>query len=142
MNKLIHTAPPSALGRWLARSVASTVLCVGGMRLFWHYAVAQTLAFALGLGATSMTQEGYAGRDLTVLATLVVVAGYFVFAQAALSGFRAAYASEKDDSEWLGEVALGWCIVAKLLKWAWLVFAIVIVLGCLLSVTDEGRTWN
>ena len=142
MNKLIHTAPPSVLGRWLARSVASTVLCVGGVWLFWHNAVAQTLAFAPGLGATSMTQEGYAGRDLTVLATLVVVAGYFVFTQTALPGFRAAYASEKHDSEWLGEVAFGWCLVATMLKWAWLVFAGFVVLGCLLSLTDRGTTWN
>lgn len=142
MNKLIHTAPPSALGRWLARSLAWTVACVGGCRLVWHYAVEQTLAFAPGLGATSMTHEGHVGRDLTVLATLAVVAGYFVFTQTALPGFTAAYASEKHDSLRLGQVALGWCIVAKLLKGAWLVFAIVIVLGCLLSITDEGRTWN
>lgn len=142
MNKLIHTVPPSALGRWLARSVAWTLACVGGMRLFWSHAVEQTLAFAPGLGAGSMTQEGYVGRDLTILATVVAVAGYFVFTKTALPGFRAAYASEKHDSGWLGEVAFGWCLVATMLKWAWLVFAGFVVLGCLLSVTDEGRTWN
>ncbi|GAB3723861.1 hypothetical protein GCM10027594_04840 [Hymenobacter agri] len=142
MNKLIHTDPPSALGRWLARSVASAMLCVGGLWLFWHYAVVQTLAFAPGLGAVSMTQEGHAGRNLTVLATLVVVGGYFVFTQAALSGFHAAYASEKYESPGLGQAALGWCTIAHLLKWAWLVFAVFVVLGCLLSITDEGRTWN
>ncbi len=32
MNKLIRTAPPSALGRWLARSVAWTLACASG---FW-----------------------------------------------------------------------------------------------------------
>ena len=142
MNKLIHTAPPSALGRWLARSVAATLACVGGCRVVWHYAVEHTLAFAPGLGATSMTHEGHVGRDLTMLTTLVVVAGYFLFTQTALPGFTTAYASEKHESPALGQVALGWCMVVKLLKWAWLVCAVVIVLGCLLSVSDEGRTWN
>lgn len=142
MNKLIHTTPPSALGRWLARSVASAVLCMGGTWLFWRHAVEHSLAFAPGLGAASMTQEGYAGRDLTLLATLVVVAGYLLFTKTALPGFRAAYASEKHDSGWLGEVAFGWCLVATMLKWAWLVFTGFVVLGCLLSLTDEGRTWN
>lgn len=32
MNKLIHTAPPSALGYWLSRSLAWTVACAAG---FW-----------------------------------------------------------------------------------------------------------
>jgi hypothetical protein len=142
MNKLIHTAPPSALGRWLARSVASTLACVGACRLIWYYAVEQTLAFAPGLGATSMTQEGYVGRDLTVLATAAMVAGYFVFIKMALPGFPAAYSSERQESPGLGQVALVWSTLAHLLKWAWLVFVVFIVLGCLLSVTDEGRTWN
>jgi hypothetical protein len=142
MNKLIHTLPPSMLGRWLARSVAWTLACVGGLWLFWHYAVTQTLAFAPGLGAASMTHEGYVGRDTTVLATILAVAGYFLFTQMALPGFPAAYASEKHEAPWLGPVALGWCLVVKLLKSVWLVFVIFIVLGCLLGLGDEGRTWN
>jgi hypothetical protein len=142
MNKLIHTAPPSALGRWLARSLASTLACVGGCRIIWHYAVEQTLAFAPGLGATAMTHEGHVGHDMTVLATLVVVAGYFVFTQTALPGFTGPYQAEKNAAPQLGRVALLWCAIAKTLKWAWLVFAIFIVLGCLLSISDEGRTWN
>ena len=142
MNKLIHTAPPSALGRWLARSIACTLACVGGCRVFWHYAVEQTLAFAPGHGATSMTHEGHVGRDLTVLTTLVVVAGYFLFVQTALPGFMAAYASEKHQSQWLDNMAFGWWITVNALKVAWLACAVIIVLGCLLSVTDEGRTWN
>ena len=142
MNKLIHTAPPSALSRWLARSVCATLACVGGCRVFWHYAVGQTLAFAPGLGATSMPPEGRVAHDMTVLTTLVMVAGYFLFVQTALPGFTAAYASGKHQYQWLDNAAFGWWITVNVLKVAWLVFAVVIVFGCLLSVNDEGRTWN
>ena len=99
-------------------------------------------AFAPGLGATSMTREGYVGRDLTVLATLAVVAGYVVFTQTALPGFTGPYQAEKHAAPGLGRAALVWCAVAKTLKWAWLVFAIFIVLGCLLSLHDNGTPWH
>lgn len=142
MNKLIHTDPPSEWGRWLARSMGWTLVCLSSCRVIWHCAVEQTLAFAPGLGATSMTYEGRVGHNMTVLATAAVVVGYFIFIQTALPGFPAASRREKDAAPWLVHAACAWLVVVKLLKWAWVAFAVVIVLGCLLSVTDEGRTWN
>ncbi|MCI1186569.1 hypothetical protein MON38_04005 [Hymenobacter sp. DH14] len=39
MNKLIHTAPPSQLGRWLTRSVAWTLACTMGFVPVFYWVV-------------------------------------------------------------------------------------------------------
>ena len=114
---------------------------MGGWRLFWHYTVEKTLAFAPGHGAAAITCEGYVGCDLTVL-TATVVGGYFVSIQTALAGFPAASLDEKDAGPWLGRMAFARWAVLKALKWAWRVFTGSSVPGCLLSLNDTSTAWN
>ena len=65
-----------------------------------------------------------------------------MFTQTALAGFPAASLDEKDAGPWFGRTASVWWAVLKALKWAWLVFTVFIVLGCLLSLNDVGTAWT
>ena len=142
MNKLIQTTPPSGLERGLGRSFFWTLVCLGSCRYLWHYMVEKTQAFSPGLGGASMTHEGSVAREMTVLATMMVVMGYLIFTQTALPDFPAARIGEKQPADWPGRLALGWWALVRLLKWTWLIVDVFIVLGCLASLNDPGNSWN
>lgn len=131
------------LKHWLWRSIACTVICVVGCGAFWHYAVDKTLAFAPGLGALSLTKEGIQARSLTVLATAVVLTASLTFALFAVYGFKPAYqrASEQKASR-LNRAACAWWAIIKVIMFGWLICDALVVLGCVLSLSDEGGSWN
>jgi hypothetical protein len=61
-----------------ASSAGYAVACLGGSWLLWHYAD-HGLAFAPGLGATSMTEAGEQARGDTLFITLGTLLASVVF---------------------------------------------------------------
>lgn len=131
---------PHSLKQWLWRSMASGAACVAGCLVFWQCCVADTLAFAPGLG-TSI--QGIAARDLTAGTTTLVIAGSLVFRMWAVSGFEPVYQrTKRHNSQQLNRAAYAWWTVAKALMAGWIIVDVLLVLGCLLSLSGEGRRWD
>ncbi|GAB3589111.1 hypothetical protein [Hymenobacter daeguensis] len=138
------TAPdlshPHSLDQWLWRSMTGGTVCVAGCLIFWQHCVANTLAFAPGLG-TSI--QGIAARDLTAGATILVIVSSLVFRLLAVGGFEPVYQRTKHhNSNPLNRAAYAWWVVAKALMACWIIVDVLLVLGCLLSLSGEGRRWD
>lgn len=131
---------PHSLKQWLWRSMTGGVVCIAGCLVFWQYCVVNTLAFAPGLG-TSM--QGIAARDLTAGATTVVIVGSVVFRMLAISGFEPIYQrTKRQNFRQLNHAAHAWWMVARGLMACWIIVDVLLALGCILSLSGEGRRWD
>ena len=128
MNKLIHTAPPSALGRWLGRSLAWTVACVLPCAGLWYWVMVVKNADCRSCG-TSML--------LTPL-TVVLLVGAKVFHARAIAGFGPLF-QQAPENDWAKSIGLCWSLVLRLLLGGWLVLNSLMVLLMLFSWLDDGE---
>ncbi|MDO7846908.1 hypothetical protein Q5H92_11110 [Hymenobacter sp. M29] len=128
MNKLIHTAPPSGLGHWLARSLAWTVACMLPCAGLWHWVMVVQDAGCRSCGTTAL---------LTPL-TVVVVLGSRLFYTKAIVGFGSFFRQE-GCRDWAKNVALGWSIKLRLLLAAWWVLNAMLALITVFSWFDDGK---
>ena len=104
MNKLIHTVPPSELGRWLARSVAWTLACTMGFMPVFYWLV-----------SPNSGDKGSKFLFLVLLTSIQLVAW-----KKGVADFRLAYHSNCPPGEtWLKVAALSWLtLLISTLVWA------------------------
>ena len=117
MNKLIHTAPPSALGRWLGSSVVWILVCTAGFLPAFYW-------------VCSAGNGGKGGKFLfLVWLTAVQVMAW----KKGVADFNLAYHNNFSPAEtWLKATALFWLILlVSMLVWAtllcvfgWLLWAV------------------
>ncbi|MFD2721487.1 hypothetical protein ACFST9_22425 [Hymenobacter monticola] len=128
MNKLIHTAPPSGLGRWLTRSLTWAVACV--------------LPCA-GLGYWVMVVQGADCRTcgtgwLITPLTVVLVLGANLFYHKAIIGFGSFF-QQITCRGWARDMAFGWAVGLRLLLAGWWVVNAILALMMVLSWFDDGK---
>ena len=96
MNKLIHTAPPSALGCWLGRSISWTLACA---------AVFVPISYWSG----SVSRIGK-GNQIVLLVLLTAIQA--LAWNRGIAGFhRAFHSGYSPTSLWLKSIALSWLTV-------------------------------
>ncbi|GAB3851078.1 hypothetical protein GCM10028822_17330 [Hymenobacter terrigena] len=131
MNKLIHTAPPSGLLRWLGNSLAWTAVCLLPCAAFWYWVMEVKDANCRSCGTTAL---------LTPLA-IVVVLGSKAFLTRAFAGSTSLFQQARWD-DWTTTVAFGWLLVLRLILMAWLLLDLGIVILMLFSWLDDGKSWS
>ena len=120
MNKLIQTAPPSELARWLGRSMAWTLACIAGFVpvIYWPG----------GIGYTSKTSQVLSLVWLTFIQLLAWKKG--------IGGFNLAYHNSYYPAKlWMKSLALSWLTV---LLFALVVATLLCVFGWL--VLNSSRS--
>ena len=131
MNKLIHTAPPSGLLPWLARSMAWTAACVLPCAGFWYWVMEVKDANCRSCGTTAL---------LTPLA-IVVVLGSMVFRSRAFAGATPLF-QQTSRRDWATVSAFGWLLIVQVVLMGWLVLDLGIVILTLFSWLDDGKSWS
>ncbi|MBH8558213.1 hypothetical protein [Hymenobacter negativus] len=131
MNKLIHTALPSGVLRWLSASLAWTAVCLLPCAAFWYWAMEVKDANCRSCGTTAL---------LTPLA-IVVVLGSKVFLARAFAGSNSLFEQARW-RDWTTVVAFGWLLVLRIILMAWLLLDLGIVILMLFSWLDDGKSWS
>jgi hypothetical protein len=123
MNKLIHTAPPSDLARWLIRSVTRTVACIAGFVPVGYW-----------IGNINRDDKGS-----QLLIILVLALSQILVWRRAIVGFSQAFSNGLRPASWVLKV------VALLCFWALLVlFAMATLFNGIgwLMLGDDGKNWS
>jgi hypothetical protein len=131
VNKLIHTAPPSGLVPWLARSLAWTVACVLPCAALWYWVMEVEDANCRSCGTTAL---------ITPLA-LVVVLGSAVFRSRAFAGAIPLFQQARW-RDWTTVLAFSWLLLLRVLLMGWLVLDLGVVILTLFSWLDDGKSWS
>ncbi len=123
MNELIHTAPPSALGRWLARSVGAIAL---GSAAF--------VPIGYWVGSISRDDKG---SQLLVLIGITLT--QIVVWRKGIADFRRAYSDSLRPAAWALKALAG--------LWFWLLlvlFAMATLFNGMgwLMLGDDGKKWS
>jgi hypothetical protein len=128
MNKLIHTAPPSGLGRWLARSLAWAAACVLPCAGLWHWVMVVQDANCRTCGTTAL---------LTPLTVASVLGSRLLYTKA-IVGFGSFFQHTACRGQ-AKTVALGWAVMLRLLLAGWLMLNAMLVLIMVFSWFDDGQ---
>ena len=123
MNKLIHTTPPSALGRWLARSIGSIALCSAALVPIGYW-----------IGSISRDDKGS-----QLLSLIGVTLTQIVVWRKGIAGFSQAFSNGLQPAAWALKAIAG--------LWFWILlvlFAMVTLFNGIgwLMLGDDGKNWS
>ena len=123
MNKLIHTVPPSALGRWLARSIGSIALC-------------SAVFVPIGYWVGSISRDD---KGSQLLALIGVALTQMVVWRKGIAGFSQAFSDSLRPATWELKALAG--------IWFWILvvlFAMATLFNGMgwLMLGDDGKNWS
>lgn len=108
--------------------------------LLWQWG-SEHGAFSIGLGSTSLTEWGVQARECTENITGAVLAASVLFYATAYWPFRQLCAIRQAKTLSMPALAGTWLAWLKLLWIGWLLADVLVVLGMLISLGDDGMTW-